>query len=182
TIVVSGYSDFEYTKEAIRHNAFDYLLKPVKKDELAGVLEKALAQLEQLDRQEQMQRRATDGQLETWLSQALFHEDATAAQEQAREEETDEGIPACWREGEFAVWVGKPDRYADDNTDPQRLLACMEEKLAQSRAFFFGGQWAFALTRSAGGSGELVATIAAGRLSQPELSVLLADVQSRLKQ
>src|SRR5688572_9234976 len=33
TIVVSGYSDFEYTKEAIRNKAFEYLLKPVKKDE-----------------------------------------------------------------------------------------------------------------------------------------------------
>src|ERR1700754_2386936 len=30
TVVVSGYSDFEYTKEAIRHKAFEYLLKPVK--------------------------------------------------------------------------------------------------------------------------------------------------------
>ncbi|MBN2979928.1 response regulator transcription factor [Cohnella algarum] len=49
TIVVSGYSDFEYTKQAIRHHAFDYLLKPVKKEELASVLEKALEELDRRD-------------------------------------------------------------------------------------------------------------------------------------
>ena len=38
TIVISGYSDFEYTREAVRQKAFDYLLKPVKKDELVSVL------------------------------------------------------------------------------------------------------------------------------------------------
>ncbi len=47
TIVVSGYSDFEYTKEAIRHKAFEYLLKPVKKDELVSVLERAVAKMKQ---------------------------------------------------------------------------------------------------------------------------------------
>lgn len=45
-IVVSGYSDFEYTKEAIRHRAFEYLLKPVKLEELVDVLAKAEEELE----------------------------------------------------------------------------------------------------------------------------------------
>ena len=37
-VIVSGYSDFEYTKEAIRHGVVDYLLKPVNKVELSGVM------------------------------------------------------------------------------------------------------------------------------------------------
>lgn len=43
-IVVSGYSDFEYTKEAIVNRAYDYILKPIKKPELNIVLEKAAAE------------------------------------------------------------------------------------------------------------------------------------------
>ena len=37
-VIVSGYSDFEYTRAAIRNNAVDYLLKPVNPEELAVLL------------------------------------------------------------------------------------------------------------------------------------------------
>ena len=37
-VIVSGYSDFEYTRAAIRNNAVDYLLKPVNAEELATLL------------------------------------------------------------------------------------------------------------------------------------------------
>ena len=37
-VIVSGYSDFEYTRAAIRNNAVDYLLKPVNAEELAALL------------------------------------------------------------------------------------------------------------------------------------------------
>ncbi|WP_248927024.1 response regulator transcription factor [Paenibacillus hamazuiensis] len=40
-IVISGYSHFEYTREAILQGAFDYVLKPIKKTELAQTLQKA---------------------------------------------------------------------------------------------------------------------------------------------
>lgn len=33
-IIISGYSDFEYTKSAIKFGVNDYILKPIKKDEL----------------------------------------------------------------------------------------------------------------------------------------------------
>lgn len=39
-VIVSGYGDFEYAKEAIRHGVVDYLLKPVNKTELCSVLRK----------------------------------------------------------------------------------------------------------------------------------------------
>ncbi|MFB9276008.1 response regulator [Cohnella cellulosilytica] len=39
-VVVSGYQDFEYARKAIRHQALDYLLKPVERTELRKVLGK----------------------------------------------------------------------------------------------------------------------------------------------
>ena len=37
-IIVSGYSDYEYTRQALLNRAFDYILKPIEKDELNKVL------------------------------------------------------------------------------------------------------------------------------------------------
>ncbi len=39
-IILSGFSDFEYTKQAIRYKVSDYLLKPIDRRELAAVLDK----------------------------------------------------------------------------------------------------------------------------------------------
>ncbi len=40
-IILSGFNDFEFTREAIKHGAFDYILKPVQSEEMAGVLIRA---------------------------------------------------------------------------------------------------------------------------------------------
>jgi len=45
-VVISAYSDFEYTREAIKNNVFDYVLKPIKKDELNNVLFNCRNQME----------------------------------------------------------------------------------------------------------------------------------------
>ncbi|WP_379128011.1 response regulator [Paenibacillus sp. sgz500958] len=39
-IILSGYDDFEYAKSAIRYRVKDYLLKPIRRDELFGILER----------------------------------------------------------------------------------------------------------------------------------------------
>lgn len=39
-IIISGYSQFEYAKEAVHYGAIDYLLKPIKRNELFNVLVK----------------------------------------------------------------------------------------------------------------------------------------------
>jgi two-component system response regulator YesN len=42
TIVISGYNDFEYTRQAIRSKVVDYLLKPVNRQDLNQALRKAI--------------------------------------------------------------------------------------------------------------------------------------------
>lgn len=44
-IIISGYSDFDYTKKAIRAQVYDYLLKPLKQVELSDTLSRLLIQL-----------------------------------------------------------------------------------------------------------------------------------------
>jgi len=52
TIVISGYNDFEYTRQAIRSKVVDYLLKPVNRADLNAALRKATDILEAKRRRE----------------------------------------------------------------------------------------------------------------------------------
>lgn len=46
-IVISGYRHFEYAQRAIQYGVYDYLLKPIKKDELASTLNTMRKQLQE---------------------------------------------------------------------------------------------------------------------------------------
>lgn len=46
-IMISGYSDFHYAREALRHGALDYILKPVTTEALGEALLKAKTQLDE---------------------------------------------------------------------------------------------------------------------------------------
>lgn len=48
TIVLSGFSEFEYAKKALQLGAIDYLVKPFTDEELHGALSNAKSQVEQL--------------------------------------------------------------------------------------------------------------------------------------
>jgi two-component system, response regulator YesN len=46
-ILISGYDDFEYAKEGLKNNAFDYILKPIDYDELEDCVKRALHKLKE---------------------------------------------------------------------------------------------------------------------------------------
>ncbi|OWR28701.1 hypothetical protein CDO73_17540 [Saccharibacillus sp. O23] len=58
TVLISGYSDFEYARRAVNLQAFDYLLKPVEQAQLTDVLTRLLKQLRE---QERSDRRLLEG-------------------------------------------------------------------------------------------------------------------------
>lgn len=55
-IIITGYGEFTYARQALRYHVMDYLLKPINKDELLNVLEK----VEQTIRVEQQQTKEHD--------------------------------------------------------------------------------------------------------------------------
>jgi two-component system, response regulator YesN len=49
-ILLTGYSDFEYARKALKLNVLDYLLKPPSPDELQKTLEEARSRIEEYER------------------------------------------------------------------------------------------------------------------------------------
>lgn len=51
-IIVSGFDEFEYAKEAVRLNVFDYILKPVNRNELMQTVKRGIEVLERKTKDE----------------------------------------------------------------------------------------------------------------------------------
>lgn len=54
-ILLTGYSEFEYAHKAIRFGVFDYLLKPIDKQDLKKCLDQVVAQIESEKRNKELQ-------------------------------------------------------------------------------------------------------------------------------
>lgn len=175
TIVVSGYSDFEYTKEAIRHKAFEYLLKPVKKEELASVLEKAVAEL---DRREAERRKVTRESGENWLRQLLYHVEDYADPSAIQERDL---LPTAWRSGDCAVMVGQPDAYVVQG-EFSEFVDVLRLQLERTRPFLFGGQWHYEITFGGDSLREIVVAINGARLEHADLLRFSAIIQTVIKE
>ncbi|MFC4103423.1 response regulator transcription factor [Paenibacillus xanthanilyticus] len=74
-VIISGYGDFEYAQAAIRCEAIDYLLKPVKTSELAQVVERlrkrAMKESPDLDPQKSMEERHVIRKVKEIIGQRL---------------------------------------------------------------------------------------------------------------
>lgn len=176
TVVVSGYSDFEYTKEAIRHNAFEYLLKPVKKEELTAVLEKAVLEI---DKQEAIIRRASQENKEDWLQHILFQSEDDINPQEIRSIPSE--IPDNWNQAECLVMVGQPDVFCDNN-DMSRLVSKLSDRLSLDKPFLFEGLWEYYVTPSPADHQEVVIAIIGNRLSPSNIQRLYASIDATIKE
>ncbi|SFA97556.1 two-component system, response regulator YesN [Cohnella sp. OV330] len=71
-VVITGYEDFQYARAALRHQASDYLLKPVAADELADVLSKVTGELDG-ERQETAREERTRWELSQYYKEMKEH-------------------------------------------------------------------------------------------------------------
>lgn len=190
TIVVSGYSDFEYTKEAIRHKAFDYLLKPLKREELITVLGKALALLEERDlRQVQQQRdsrrkwlldvlqrgmRSTQDQTKASAQSSAISEIKTASLTQSLIE-----LPGGDSDQKALLLLAHPDYYTEQSSI-QEAVGKMERRLQQCQSFYFEGCWTFIAAASPVNLGEIAICLFGSRFEHMEIQRLATLLQGTL--
>lgn len=73
-IVISAYSDFEYTREAIVNKVFDYLLKPVKKDQLNDVLSNCITEINDEKQKNERKKLLNETNIETIVKSFIFDE------------------------------------------------------------------------------------------------------------
>lgn len=62
-VILSGFNEFEFAKAAMKYGSMDYLLKPIDRDELLGVLEKVRKENSNRDRYEKITEKKTSGRL-----------------------------------------------------------------------------------------------------------------------
>lgn len=81
-IVISGYDEFSYAQQALKMDAFDYLLKPVNKDELIKTVENAVKVLEKNTRNRLLDLQIEDNRallkekfLQEWATGMLSQEE-----------------------------------------------------------------------------------------------------------
>lgn len=54
-VIISGYAEFSYAQEAVQHHAFDYLLKPIKEEDLSRVMTSLLSEMDEGEASDEME-------------------------------------------------------------------------------------------------------------------------------
>lgn len=120
-IVISGYRQFEYAQSALKYGVEDYLLKPLKQEELMGILLRLKEKLgEEATREYQLQKSGErrQHQLITALQQAAERQTPFLTAQQA---EVEYGVH--FGAGCYLAALIKPDlSYADQTLDGYRIM------------------------------------------------------------
>lgn len=95
-IVVSGYDDFNYAVEALRHGVREYLLKPIERDKINGILVKINEELEDKKAKNSVIRQIGNQQLKYLiLNQKINDEEIKNIEEQFSTHTFTDGYVVC---------------------------------------------------------------------------------------
>jgi two-component system response regulator YesN len=131
-VVLSGYKEYEYMRSAIKNNAVDYLLKPIKPEDVLDALIKVQSRLEEVQKRsgmelqrKKMMKENLELRKERFLSDLLDEKVITSIELDKKLSEF--GIEIC--ENRFAVVI---INYDTINTGPKRGSPKDDELLKSS--------------------------------------------------
>ncbi|GIP29302.1 hypothetical protein J23TS9_44320 [Paenibacillus sp. J23TS9] len=136
-IFLTGYSDFDYVKTALRLGAANYILKPIDMDELAETLVKVRT----IIREEELKRShstalaeelivAYDSSRSSFMMRLL--DSSASMQEPERKEGLNRYCPQL-SEGALIIAVASFDRPGEMDGDPVRSSICAEQVTEQAK-------------------------------------------------
>ncbi|MDU4884164.1 response regulator [uncultured Clostridium sp.] len=71
-LVLSGYDEFTYVRDTMKYGAFNYLLKPIKKDELKKVIEDVEVKLNELKKKDKIMNKSIELIKKDFFKHLLF--------------------------------------------------------------------------------------------------------------
>lgn len=71
-IVLSGYDEFTYVRDTMKYGAFNYLLKPIKKDELNKVVEEVEIKIKELKKKDKIMTKSIEVIKKDFFKHLLF--------------------------------------------------------------------------------------------------------------
>lgn len=134
-IIITGHSQFEYAQTAIRYGVKDYILKPVKKQQLGATLKEVkdrynkLHEAEEMGKIQQERIKRNEGQLRTfWLGSLLEEE----TQEALAREEVNKKYGYNFRVGVFQAFMVRADLVKNESMRMVSLRKTLEVLYAKA--------------------------------------------------
>ena len=120
-IIISGYSQFEYAQSALRYGVEDYILKPLKKDELTSILLRIREKLGEEVTFEYRQKKGKERYQQLFVT--LLRDCAAKQQAFLCAEQANDEFDFHFADGYYSAALIKPDiANVDEHRDGYRLL------------------------------------------------------------
>lgn len=140
-VIISGYRQFEYAQNALKYGVEDYLLKPLKKDELSGILLRVREKLgEEADLEYQLKK--SDEQRQSMLM-SLLKRDIDRQQDFLSAAQANDKFGFRFADGAYCSVLIKPDiSNAEQHSDVYQILMQHSLEIVRREISFTWEEWA----------------------------------------